>query len=229
MALFEVVLKQSFAGQEVINRWNYLGSGTPAAVSLSFGLVSAMGFVAGGEPPVFPSGTLFHKMRQIQAPNISYAEVICANVFDPLDFYTTNFPVGTTGLDNQGDARQSFAAAGFRTNIVNRDIARGTKRIAGIPEGWTGPNNALNPTYLANMEALATEMGATITYDDEGNTLTYQPCIVQKEKYTTPRGRTAYRYYPSLTVQLSHIASGIRWEVYNTVRSQVSRQLGKGG
>jgi hypothetical protein len=218
MALFEIVLQSLYAGQQCINRWNYLGAGTPAAVSLSFGLTSAMGFIASGEPPTFPADTVFSKIRQ----------VVCMNVYDPTDFYTTAFPNGTVGTNSIGQGRATFEAAGFRTNLVNRDIARGTKRFVGVPSTWVGVGGVLNPDYVTQMETLAAAMAAPITYDDEGNTLSYNPAIVSKEKYTTPSGKTAYKYYASLTLQLSHIAQGFNWEAYDHVRSQVSRQVGKG-
>jgi hypothetical protein len=81
---------------------------------------------------------------------------------------------------------------------------------------------------LGAMELLASVMGDTLTYDDEGNTLTYTPCVVQKEKYTTPSGKDAYRYYATESAQAPHLAVGVAWEVYDTERSQVSRQYGHG-
>ena len=227
MSLFEVVLQSQLAGQECINRWNYLGSGTPAAVSLSFGLAAAMGFIADPTTHLFPSDSVFNAILNITSVNVTFLQVICMNVFDPTDFYTTALPSGTVGA-NAVEAAATFLAAGFRTNLVNRDIARGTKRFAGVPKTAVGFGNQLATDYIALMDTLAARMSAPITYDDEGNTLTYVPAIVQKEQYTTPRGKKAYKYYPSLTVQLSHIAQGFAWESYKTARSQTSRQLGKG-
>jgi hypothetical protein len=74
-------------------------------------------------------------------------------------------------------------------------------------------------------------MGAIITYDDEGNTISFAPAIVGKEKYTPDPlkpDRYAYRYYPTLAEQMEHVAQGFNWDVYNQVRTQVSRQYGRG-
>lgn len=227
MSLFEVVLQADLFGQECINRWNYLGSGTPAAVSLSFGLASAMGMIADPATHLFPDTGVFTAIRNITSGSVLFKQVIVLNVFDPTDFYTTAMPTGTDGnIDTQ--AAPSFIASGFRTNLVNREIARGTKRFAGVPTNALGPNNALSTDQIAAMNILATKMSAAVSYDDEGNTLTYVPTIVQKEQYDTPSGKKAYKYYPSLTVQLSHVAQGFLWEVYTQARSQTSRQIGKG-
>lgn len=71
-------------------------------------------------------------------------------------------------------------------------------------------------------------MSATLTYDDSGNTLTFTPCIAQKEEYTTPRGKKAYKYYPTEVAQAAHLASGIAWSYYPQTRTQGSRQYGRG-
>lgn len=227
MALFEVVLQSTLFGQECINRWNYLGSGTPAAVSLSFGLAAGMGFIADPTDGTFPADGIFTAIRNITSGSVLFSQVIVQNIYDPTDFYTTAMPTGTDGnIDTQ--AAPSFIASGFRTNLVNRDIARGTKRFAGVPTNALGVNNALSTDQINVMNTLKTKMNGSVTYDDEGNTLTYLGAIVSKEKYTTPSGKSAYRYYSSLTVQLSHIAQGFAWEVYTTARSQTSRQIGKG-
>lgn len=228
MPLFELVLKSVYAGQECINRWNYNSSGTPAAVSLSFALASAAGMIAAGEPPAFPSDTMFSKIRNITATNVEFREVIVNNVYTLTDFYTTAFPDNTLGTAGGGAANQSFVASGFRTNQTRRDVGRGFKRFVGVPDGFTGVNNTLNPTHLEAMNILRAAMSLNLTYNDEGNTITFSPVICGKEKYTTPSGKFAYRYYPSLVQQLDHTATGILWEIYDTTRSQTSRQIGKG-
>lgn len=228
MALFEMIIKSVYAGQQCINRWNYASSGTPAAVSLSFALASAAGCIPAGEPPVFPADTMFDKIRKITATNVEFREVIVNNVYTLTDFYTTAFPDNTNGSAGGGAANQSFVASGFRTNQTRRDVGRGFKRFVGVPDGFTGVNNSLNPTHLEAMNILRAAMSANLTYNDEGNTITFNPVICSKDKVTLPSGRFTYRYYPTLTEQMNHTATGILWEIYDTTRSQTSRQIGKG-
>ena len=227
MALFELVLKSVYQGQQCVNRWNYLSNGTPASVSLSFALASAAGFIASGEPPVFPTGTMFGKIRQIADDGVEFNEVISNNVYELSDFYTTAFPDNTNGLQ-VGEGAPSFTAAGFRTNLVTRAVARGTKRFAGVPQGAIINGGVLSGNYIADMNILAAAMTANLTYTDEGNPITFSPIIISKLKYTTPSGKKAYKYYPNLQEQLIHSASGVLWEIYDTPRSQTSRQRGHG-
>lgn len=228
MALFELVLKGIYAGQNCVNRFNYVSTGTPAAVTLSFALASAAGFIASGEPPVFPSSTLFSGIRSIVNGGIEFNEVIVNNIYDLTDFYTTAFPNDTTGTQ-AGAGAPPFVAAGFRTNLVRRDVARGTKRFAGVPAEQVLTNGSLATGYVTQLQTLADVMASNLEYDDEGNTITFQPVIVSKLKYTTPSGKFAYKYYSTLALQLDHIAQGIDWEVYDNARSQTSRQVGHGG
>jgi hypothetical protein len=80
------------------------------------------------------------------------------------------------------------------------------------------------------MANVAGAMNAVLTYIDEGNTLTFTPIVAAKEKYqsNTNPVRFAYRYYASEALQLQHIMSSIIWSAYDTVRTQVSRQYGRG-
>jgi len=228
MALFEVVLKSVYAGQQCINRWNYSSTGTPAAVSTSFALASAMGCIASGTPPVFPALTMFEKIRDITAEEVEFNEIMVMNIYDLADFYTTAFPDNTFGRDSTGTAKAPFEAAGFRTNLVTRAVARGTKRFVGVSDAWVGVNGALNPDYIAKMEILAEAMRINLTYNDEGNNVSFAPLIVSKEKTVLPNDKVRRAYYPTLTEQMQHVALGIRWEAYDTVRSQTSRQVGHG-
>jgi len=67
MALYEVVVEQSYAGQQCINRFNYVSSGTPSGVTGSFGLIAALGLLLEGEPVGFPAdmfGALWNACSQ---------------------------------------------------------------------------------------------------------------------------------------------------------------------
>jgi len=111
---------------------------------------------------------------------------------------------------------------------VRLDIDRGTKRFVGVPETAVLSGGVIGAAFYAELVQTAEAMSAILSYNDEGNTVTFAPCIVHKEEYTTPRGRKAYRYYPALSEQLSNIATGIVWQPYTTVRTQNSRQYGRG-
>jgi len=226
--LYEVVLQQRYFNQICINRWNYVGEGVPAAISPSLALLNAMGFIPDGG--VYPTPSVFSRLRGLQMNVLTYLQVSARAIYDELDFFDTPFVQPAVGdFPNEGLA--PFNAVGFFTNRVNQSIGRGYKRFAGVPEQFIGSGGVLVDTYLTAANQLAAEMSAVLTYDDSGNTLSFSPAIVQKEKYAVVGSdpvRYAYRYYTSPTTQTAHTVTGINWTPYPTVRSQTSRQYGRG-
>lgn len=230
MALYEIVLDSSYAGQSCINRWNYVASGSSGSITGAQALMGALGFLPLGDPPVYPADTVFDKIRDMCVTAVTFTQVIAKNIYDPTDFWTASFIPGTAGKPNfQGEP--PFTAFGFRTTRTRSDIARGTKRFVGVPvNGSTGAGNA-NTEQVALMDELAIAMSFSVTWDADTANITFQPAIVQKEKYVVPNStpeRFAYRYYPTLTEQLTHVMQGFSWELYPQFRSQTSRQYGKG-
>lgn len=226
--LYEITLFQNYFNQNCVNRWNYLSTGTPAAVMGSFALLVAFGFLNPEAPPTYVDGTPFETIRQMQNGSVTYLEADIRAVYDNADFYTLPFITNNVGIGSAGEPLAPFVSAGFRTNRVLQNIARGTKRFVGVSETMVGPGGVWESSWLANWTQVAEAMSDTLTYDDEGNTITFTPCVVQKEKYTTSSGKDAYRYYDTLAHQTPHIASGVDWQLYPNVRSQVSRQYGRG-
>lgn len=227
MALLRVTLRQRYANQLCINTFDYQSSGTPAAVSLSFALLSALGFVYTGSPPNAASGNLFGQIRANQNDGVQYLEAEARALYSVTDFYTRPFVGTVTGIiTNEG---QSPALAyGFNTNRVRTDIRRGQKRFVGVDDTTVGEAGVIVTSWLTSMNALAAEMSQVQTYDDEGNTITFSPVILGTEKYVTPEGNDAYRLYPTESAQLSHLATGILWTPKDTVRTQGSRQYNRG-
>lgn len=232
--LLEVVLESTISNQQFVNRWNYLASGTPSAVSYSFALLSALGFIFTGS--TVPADTLFNAIVDLVSPALVFEQAIAKNIYDVEDFYDRPFVGGHAGeTEISGDDMPAFNAYGFRTSRVRSDIRRATKRFGGMREGANVTGGNINPSILVKLTDVADKMSEVVEYDDEGNTLTFSPVVVSKFKYTVPGSspaRYAYRYYGEdeggKTEQLLHIAEGGAWEPYNTVRSQMSRQIGRG-
>lgn len=234
MALMEVVLEQTFAGQQCINRWNYVASGVPASVTYSFALTFALGaiFDEVAVPPGYPAAEMMRIIAAIQQNNVTFENITVKNLYSVTDFYSTPFVNALTG-DQAGEANSPISAFGFYTNRVRTDIRRATKRFAGVAEAAAGSQGIITGGQLALMLTLANKMSANLTYDDAGNTLTFAPAVLGKQRYDpdsgnpSPTGR-AYRYYPTEAEQLTKVAQGVIWNSYDTVRSQVSRQYGRG-
>jgi hypothetical protein len=228
MAILELVVTQEYYGQLVVNRYHYIGSGTPAAVSMSFGLIAATKYlaasIAGG---VFPTPSVARQIQDIQVNTLHYISAYARDLYSVSDFYETPYPSGVNGTQTGAPASPTLAYA-VTSNRVRTDVRRGQKRFAGVKEEFMDAGGVLSADALINLGYIANEMSATLTYDDEGNTLTYTPCILGFDEYETPSGKTAYRKFATASEQLEHAAIGIDWQPVGTVRTQVSRQYGRG-
>lgn len=230
MALYEVTLTQSFHGVECVNRFNYQLTGTPAAVLGSYALVSAFGAIYDTGGGGYPSGSLIQKISDIQGNDVTFTGITAKNLYSVTDFYSTPFQPALTG-GNASESLSPINAYGFYSSRVRTDVRRGSKRFVGVGIDRVSAGGLLDSSGIAGCTALATALGATLTYNDEGNTLSFAPCVLSKERYTVPGSdpaRYAYRYYSTETAQLSHAAVGILWTYYAQVRSQTSRQYGRG-
>ena len=228
MAFIEAIINQQFSGQLAINRFTYVSSGTPASVSLSFALLSALGFIP--DPPTattFPTDTLADAMENIQSTGVRYLSAYARDLYSDTDFYEVPYPQTIEG-DRTGEAASPVLAVGFFSNRVRLDVRRGMKRFVGVSESDVGSGGYWGSSFNASLEYMAEKLSETLTYDDEGNTLTFVPAILGVEEYTTPSGKRAYRKYANPTLQAAHTATGINWSAYPQVRTQVSRQYGRG-
>lgn len=228
--LLELTLVQSYYNQQIINRFNYIASGTPASVSYSFALTFAFGAVSVAN--VYTTGTVVQTLSAFQNDQIDFQACTVINPYSDTDFYSTGFFPPLSG-QNTGEANSPAMAIGYRTTRVRRDIRRGQKRFAGVSETVAGAGGVID-TAGAALNALRVAMAQTLSYDDEGNTLTFQPAIVKKQKYFVDDdpNRVAYRYIPEANggkdAQLADCATGFAWEILPNVRTQRSRQYGVG-
>lgn len=230
MAIHRVTVNALYREQSIVNRWYYISEGTPAAVSRSFGLYSAFGRFETTPTARFPPGTVLAPIAAFQTDLLRYVNILVENLYDPADFYDTPYPVSATGEVDSTTIEDlgPLVALGFRTSRVTRAIRRGQKRISGMTQdGFTGGGFA-TAGAATNIENIRQAMTNVLTYVDEGNTLTYTPAILSFKSYTTPAGNTAYEKWPTEAEQLSNSATGFIWEPYQTLRSQNSRQYGRG-
>lgn len=226
MAILEVTLEQEVAEMVAINRFTYVGTGTPAAVSMSFGLVSAMGAIP--DTGQYPVSGLMRILSELQSNTIGFVSISVKNLYSFTDFYQTPFVVSLIGLQT-GDALPPTNAWGFRTNRTRLDIRRGFKRFAGVSEAGQS-EGIVAGAFLLLADAVAAAMSEVLEYDDEGNTLTYTPVILGRDAQPNPNDETLmiYPYFPTEAEQLEHVMSSIIWEPYTTIRTQTTRQYGRG-
>ena len=228
MPLYEVVLNQRYFNQLTVNRWNYMMTGTPAAVTGSFALLSSLGFLS--NTTTLLVGSLGESLQNLQNAGVTFVSALARAVYIDDDFYDSPFVSNTVAEGETTASGQSpVDAFGFYSSRVKQSIGRGYKRFVGVSEGNVANGGSFVGGGLALMTTVAEKMSEVLTYTDEGNSLTFTPAIVQKEKYVVASsGKDAYRYYPSEVLQAPHVASGISWSPYDTSRSQVSRQYGRG-
>lgn len=228
--LYEVTLTGHLFQQEIVNRWNYRSDGDDVPSGNSFALASAMGLipVAGA----FPADTLAHAIANVIAADMHWEQVIVRAVYDPLDFVDIPFSPVAPGLIGSGDTESPFLAFGFKTNRVRTDIGRGYKRISGLVEGAIADGGVIESGSVSALTDIADLMSDILPFTESALTINFTPCVVKKQRYTAPSGKPAYRYIPVAdggeAAQLELIATGITWAPYDTVRSQVSRQYGRG-
>lgn len=228
MAILEAILTQVYYGNVLVNRFHYVMTGTPAAVTPSFALISAMGLLeATGSPVRFPAGTIGHALQTVQSVDNVFVSTYARNLYSVTDFYESPYPSTVRGVF-AGEPASPALALGFKTSRVRTDIRRGYKRFGGVPEGIMGSGGTIATAELAAVQTVADRLSAVLSYDDEGNTLTFTPAVLGLEKYTTPSGSEAYRPYSTEAVQLTHTAQGFEYSYYTQIRTQVSRQYGRG-
>lgn len=231
MALLEATLLTVYAGQECVNRFYYSSTGEPASTTLSFLLTRGLGAIANAG--VYPVSGLMKKIADAVHTSVVFNTLTVKRLYNVTDFYSLPFLEPLTGA-RSGDGMSPFVALGYRTNRTRSDIRRATKRFAGVSEGDVGQNGVLVAAYVTTVvNALRLALGAVVTETDEGNTVTFSPVVLGKQRYDpdtglpSPTGR-AYRLYPTEAEQLTKLMSGIAWDNYPDVRSQTSRQVGRG-
>lgn len=227
MALYEATLQSRYYDQQVINRWNYLGSGSGVGISGSAALASAMGFVptAGS----FTASTIAGALQAVVSNQLTFVSLLVRALYDdPTDFYDQTFPTGVVGGTTGSDSSSPVLAYGLRTNRTRSDIDRGTKRFAGVVDAAVTAGGEIDSAVLTALQAVADYMSDVLPYTGGGSTFSFAPIVVQKFMYTTPPAKKAYRYYEDEADQLEHIMQNVIWTPYDRVRSQTSRQYGHG-
>ena len=225
--LYEVTLVGKLFEQQVVSRWTYQSAGTPAAVSGSFALAKAFGAIPAIDPIVWPADTMFDDMRAFVSNSVQYEELVVKDLYSPVDFYTVPFNNVFGKVPEAGTS--PTLAWGFKTNRTRLDINRGQKRIPGVMESALLAGGVIDAGAFAAMETYAERMGEVLNYNDEGNTLTFTPVIVGKEKITDPEtGKVKYQLYRPYAAQAEHLMGSLIWTPINIVRTQTSRQYKSG-
>jgi len=227
MALYEVTLRQSYFDQTCINVWAYSVPGGIGVTPSALELLTLMGFIPEGDPLAFPADTIAAALSVVQSDNVQYLAVEARELYSLTDFYEAAYSPPLTGENTGGDSMSPFVAYGSYSNRVRTDIKRAFKRFVGVMEADVAAGGTLTSGALTENTALADAMSEML----QGSTAQYFPCVISRLKEEIPdTDPVRYRYvlYPDPAEQAEHIAAGIEFAPYTTVRSQTSRQYGRG-
>jgi hypothetical protein len=220
-------LDRRYNGQQCISEYHYVASGVPAAVTLSYALAFAFGVidVAG----VYDTGKPFGSLKAFQNTDVTYVEAVVKDLYSVTDFFTTPFLTGTHGdASNSSGSMSPYEAVALRTNRIRSDIRRGQKRYEGLTEGAVTAFGGLDSAFATAVAGHAALLSDTLTYTDEGNSLTFTPCVISLKKIEHEDAPTEYVKWPTEAEQLEHLASGVVWSLVDHTTTQNTRKVGRG-
>lgn len=221
-AVYVVTVRGVLFDQAIVNDFAYVDANVSSAPT-ALELLTLLGFIPTGSPPDFPASTVASAWEAIASESYQFLEAQCANLYSVFDFYTAPYSPAILGGIAVAAGTPTLAF-GLKSNRVRTDIRRGFKRFAGVVDDATDAGGIIAPTFDALLTVLAAEMSAVLT----GASASYQPAVLSYEAYTTPSGKTAYRPRATEALQLDHAAYPLTWAQYSQIRTQTSRQYGRG-
>jgi len=228
MPLYEITLEQKLAGQQTINRFNYESGAIPSGSLGALLLIQALGFTVNDAIPAFDPSTVAGQLKALQAVAVNWIQVVCKNLYDPTDYYSYPFPAGTTSDNGSSEAESPVIAVGFATNRTRTDVRRGQKRFTGLTEGQVGDVGNLTPSALASWQAIGDNMAIDAVADTGADTVSFTPYVFGRKRTVDLDGKVSYPYWPDATQQMAHAMKILSWTVKPQVRTQGTRQYGRG-
>lgn len=228
MPMYEITLEQSYVGQQCINRWNYISDAPPAGVNGAFKALVGMGFTPDTDITAFGEGTVAALLQTIQSGGVTFVQAVARNLYSDTDFYTYSFPSATAGLGT-GEAMSPALAYGFTSDRTNAGIRRAQKRFVGVTESTVGSGGIFTDAALTQIQLLGDAMGDINLAPTGAGSMTFTPYVFGRLKYHPPGKTTwAYKYYETEAEQMEHIARINQFTAKRQVRTQTSRQYGRG-
>jgi len=228
MPLYEFMLEQSYAGQQIVNRWNYISDAVPAGQLGALLGLAGMGFTPLGATPAFGSETIAGILKAIQSSGATWVQAVAKNIYDPTDYYAYAFPAGTVSNLSSSDQMSPVVAIGMSTDRTRSDIRRGQKRFAGILEGFLEGQGYLSSATVTAWQGLADAMADINVVPSGESAMTFTPYVFGRKKTVDVDGKISYPYWPTAEEQTAHAMRINAWTVKNTMRTQGTRQFGRG-
>jgi len=225
MPLYEVTLRQRYFSQDIVNVFGYFVPPVLAAAPNALELLSLMGFIASGDPLEFGAGSIAESLQSIQNAGVEFISAEARELYSFADFYEAVYDPPLVGTFSGGDAVAPFVAYGLFSARIRLDIKRAQKRFVGVSEGQMSAGGTIGSSMLGFLADLGDLMSVVLA----GAAADYNPCVISREKVIDPdTGAVTYQLYDTEAEQEEHIAYPLVWSPHTTVRSQTSRQYGRG-
>lgn len=225
MALYEVTLRQRYYDQLCINVWSYRSPAGLGFAPNSLELLTFMGFIPTGDPLALPADTIGAMLQDTQNTGTEWLSVEARELYSLTDFYEAAYSPTISGQAAAGDNASPLLAYGLYSNRVRTDIRRAFKRFVGVGETAMTDGGDVTATFLGYLNTLSGLMSEVF----EGITgALYSPAVISRERLVDVDGKVTYELYESEAEQEEHTASGITFAPYSKIRSQTSRQFGRG-
>jgi len=228
MALYEITLEQEYAGQQCINRWNYISGEIPSGVSGAFKASVGMGFTPDTDIEAFGTETVAGKLQALQYQTVVFVQAIVKNLYDPTDYYTYGFPAGTHGTIGTSQGMSPAMAYGFASDRSRSDVRRAQKRFVGVVEGTIDSEGVISDGFLPVLQELGDTMADVNLVPAGVGSVQFTPYVFGRLKYVAPSGKEAYKYYSTAELQTAHSMLITQFTPKITVRTQTTRQYGHG-
>jgi hypothetical protein len=228
MPMYRVTLEGNYSGQQTINTFDMLSGAVPSGENGALLVLAGMGFAPYTGLTPFGVDTFAGKLSLAQTVQAFFIQAVCRNLYSNTDFYTFAFAPDTHG-QRTGQGMSPVLAAGFTTDRTRLDIRRGQKRFVGVSESDVDAAGYLNSDGQTVWNAVGNTMDNITVVPVGAGTFTFTPYVFQKQKVErgTPL-KTHYDEWATEAEALEHIAKINVWTLKPTVRSQVSRQFGRG-
>jgi hypothetical protein len=228
MPMYRVTLEGNYSGQQTINTFDMLSGDVPSGENGALLVLAGMGLAPYTGIDIFDDGTFAAALSLAQTVEAFYVQAVCKNLYSNTDFYTFAFPAGTHG-QRTGQGMSPVLAAGFTSDRTRLDIRRGQKRFVGVSESDSDAAGYLNSGGLTIWEDVGDAMDNVTVVPVGVGSFTFTPYVFSKERVVDPdTGKVTYEEWETEAEALDHIAKINVWTLKPTVRSQVSRQFGRG-
>ena len=224
MAFYEITLRSVYKLQQCINRFPYWADTSGFQAPSALELLVLAGFIPDPDTGLIDSDTLFASIIALVSGGVFFVSAEARELYSISDFYEAGYSPGFQG----GEAvvgSAPFLAFGLTSSRVLTTVKRGSKRFVGVTEDDIDEGGALSTDAITRLALVGERMSANFS----GESSVYEPATFGFEPYTTASGRTAYRKFTDPDDQLEHTAHPVVYSVMANVRSQTSRQYGRGG